>query len=108
MGVFSHDFSVLACSWLAFVSVDDQISWFVVLLPALEIHEGKLEAGRETCATSTSETGRFDLIDDPVVTLQYYLLRLVPIAILLRTREIGTVVAVQVLKYSVLVFEVAV
>src|SRR6266487_3662673 len=37
--VFSHNFSVLAGSRLSLISVYDQISWLIVLIPVLEIHK---------------------------------------------------------------------
>lgn len=42
------------------------------------------------------------------MTLVYYFFGLVPIAVFLRARKVGTVVAVQVLEDSVLIFETTV
>ena len=44
---------------------------------------------------------------DPVMTFQYYLLGLIPIAILHRTLQISAMVSVQILEYPVLVFQSA-
>lgn len=38
--VLTHDFTVLACSRLTFVGVDDKVAGFLIILPAFEVHEG--------------------------------------------------------------------
>lgn len=62
----------------------------------------------ETSTSSSSQTGGLDLIDDPIVALEDNLLRLVPIAHLLRALEVGRVSSVQILKDAILVLEAAV
>ena len=71
--VLAHNFSVFAGSWLSLISVNNQVSWLVVLLPALEVHERPLEARWETGATTTSQSGRLDLRNNlcPMLALVY-------------------------------------
>ena len=105
MRILPHNLAVLARSRLALVRIDNQIPRLRVVLPSLEVHETPLHTRWETRATSSSQTTRLDLADDPVVTLEQNLLGLVPIAILLRALEIRAVVAVEVGEDAVLVLQ---
>lgn len=78
----------------------------------------------ETSTTSATQTGCLDLRDDlcwvsyvlsrclscthPVIALQEDLLGLVPVSVLHRALQVGSVVAVQVLEDAILVLEPAV
>ena len=66
------------------------------------------EARGETSTTSAAEAGSLDFADDPVVALENDLLRLVPVAHLLRALEIGGVSSVEILENAVLVAETTV
>ena len=105
MWILPHNLTVLACAWLALISIHHKISGLSILLPILEVHETPLHAGRETSATSSSQTGSLDLGDQPVVALVQDLLGLVPVAVLLCRLEIGAVFAVQVLENAVLILQ---
>lgn len=66
------------------------------------------EAGGKASSSSASQAGRLDLADDPVVALQYDLLRLVPVSHLLGGLEVGGEAAVEVLEDAVLISEPAI
>src|SRR6266566_6970134 len=66
------------------------------------------QSRRETGTTSTPQAGGLDLVDNPIVSLQYDLLGLVPVSHLLCMFQIRRVPAVQVLEDAVLVLETAV
>jgi hypothetical protein len=54
------------------------------LLPAVAAllgHEGVLEAGGEASASSASEAGLLDLVDDPVLAHEQHVLGLVPVSL---------------------------
>ena len=105
--VLPHDFTILASTGLALVGVDDQVSRGGTVLPALGVHERPLHSTRETSTAASSQTGGLDLGDDPVVSLDDHLLGLVPVTVLHRALEVGTVVAVQVGEDAVLVLQAA-
>ena len=65
MRVASHNLSVLAGSGFTLIRIDDQVPRSLVLFPSRLVHERPLETGRESGTTSTSQTGVFDLLDDP-------------------------------------------
>lgn len=67
-----------------FVCVDDEVPRPRVLFPAGLVHEGPLEAGRETGAASSSQSRVFDLLDDPRVSLGDNVLGTVPVTAGLR------------------------
>lgn len=108
MRVLPHNLSVLACSRLALVGVDDQVSRLGVLVPALGVHETPLHTGWETSATASSESRCLDLRDEPLVPLLYDFLGLVPVAVLHRALQVGAVVAVEVGEDAVLIPQTAV
>lgn len=77
----------------------------------------------KSSATSTSKARGFDLRDNlypqisfyidnqvtmltnPVMTFQYYLLRLIPVAVLHRTLQIRAMMPVKILEYPVLILQ---
>jgi len=67
-----------------------------------------LETGGETSTTTSSQAGCLDLVDDPVVALGEDLLRLVPVAHLLRCGKGRGVAAHQVLEDTVLILEASI
>ena len=76
--VVTHDLSVLAGAWLAFVCVDDQVLWSAV---RGLIHEAPLESGWKAGAAAASQARGLDLVDDPVGSFQQDLLGLVPVSL---------------------------
>lgn len=108
VGVLANNLSVLAGTGLTLISVDNEVSGAGVLVPAGRVHEGPLEAGRETGTTSASETRLLHLADDPIVALEDDFLGLVPVAHSLGVLEVVAVVAVDILENAVLVTETAV
>merc|ERR1719295_1994712 len=100
VGVVSHNLSVLASARLSLVGVDDQ-----VLGPAVVrlVHEGPLHAGGKSGAAAAPQARNFDLVDDPVGSLQHDLLRLVPVAPGHGTFDPPVMSAVQVLEDPVLI-----
>ena len=77
--IVAHDLTILASSWLTFISVDNQVLWAAIVG---FVHEAPLEATGESSTTPTSESTGLDLIDDPLATLFHNLLGLVPLAAL--------------------------
>jgi hypothetical protein len=55
----------------------------VWLVPAVALlgHEGVLEASGEASASSASEAGLLDLVDDPVLAHEHDVLGLVPVSL---------------------------
>ena len=79
MGVTSHDLSVLACAWLGFVGVDDEIGGS---FGGGDFgHEGVFEAGGEAGSSPAPEAGELDLVDDPVDSVADDVLGSVPVAL---------------------------
>ena len=79
MGVASHDLSVLACAWLGFVGVDDEIGGS---FGGGDFgHEGVFEAGGEAGSSPAPEAGELDLIDDPVDSVADDVLDSIPITL---------------------------
>ena len=71
-------------------------------------HEGVLETGRETGATTSTEAGVFDLLDNPILAHLEDVLRLMPIATLDCGVDPGLFIFVEVSENTVLVGETAV
>merc|ERR1712242_461281 len=77
VGVMPHDFTILACSRLSFVSVDHQILGSAI---TGLVHEAPLHSRWKTGPTASSEAACLNLVDDPVRPLLHDLLGLVPLA----------------------------
>jgi hypothetical protein len=76
--VVSQNFSIFTCAGLGLVTVHDEVGGAAV---GNLRHEGVLETARETCTTSATETGLFDLVNDPVWAIQKDVLGLMPVTL---------------------------
>lgn len=74
----------------------------------MRIQAYEFETRGKTGSPSASQARSFNLIDQPVMAFQYYVLGPVPIPNLLRTLQIRSLPAVQVLEYPILVFETSI
>lgn len=79
VGITTHDFSVLAGPRLSLVGVDDEIARSRVFLPSGLVHEAPLETTGKTSSSSSPEPRILDGLDDPGVTLEDNLFRLMPV-----------------------------
>merc|ERR1740129_137380 len=96
--VVPHDFTVLASSRLTFVSIDDQVLGAAIVRL---VHEAPLESTGESSSTPSSQPTGLDLINDPLATLLYNLLGLVPLAALHGSLQPPVVATVNVSEDSV-------
>ena len=78
VGVVSQNFSIFTCAGLGLVPVDHQVGGTAV---GHLRHEGVLEAARETCTATTSETRLLNLVNNPVWTVKENVLRLMPVTL---------------------------
>mmetsp|Transcript_32190 Transcript_32190/g.45769 ORF Transcript_32190/g.45769 Transcript_32190/m.45769 type:complete len:305 (-) Transcript_32190:35-949(-) len=103
--VLSHNFTVLTCSRLGFIGVDDQKGGSSVGFLG---HEGPLETGWESSTSASTETGVLDLLDDPIGTHPHDFLRHVVITALQGVGQTPILFAIQVGENTVLILETTV
>merc|ERR1712181_198385 len=96
--VVTHDLTILASSRLTFVSIDDQVLRATIVRL---VHEAPLESTGESSTTPPSQATGLDLINDPLATLLYDLLGLVPLASLHGSLQPPVVATVNVSEDSV-------
>lgn len=98
--IVAQNLAVLTGPWLALVAVNHQI-----LGPTVGrlVHEGPLHPGGKAGPATASQARNLDFIDDPVGTLVYYFLGLVPIAAAHRALQPPVMSAVQVREDAILI-----
>ena len=102
MRLVSQNVAVLACARLGFIGIDHQVMRAAIGLLG---HERPLHPGRESRAAAPAQTGLFHLFDNPVTALGQDVLRIVPVAALLRRHEVMRLPAIEIYKYAVFIIK---
>lgn len=105
--ILSHNLAIFTGPWLTLIRIHNQIPRLSIVVPALEVHKTPFHARRKPGSSSSSQAGRFDFADQPVMRLLENLLRLVPVAVLHGGLEVRTMVAIEIGEDTVLVLKAA-
>lgn len=100
MRIVPQNLTILAGSWLALIAINNKI-----LRPAVTwlVHEAPLQSRGESCASTASEAGGFDFIDDPLRPFEDDFLGFVPISPRHGSLQAPIVSAIEVSKDSVFI-----